>query len=77
MDKTNLSDEIAPLLREADALLANPISERLAEGWYPSVRDDTSDLGWAHDRHVMIWVRNYESLIRSLADALRATGGAE
>lgn len=40
------------------ALLANPISERLAQGWYPSSPTDRDSVsGYAHDRHVLIWVR--------------------
>ncbi len=71
VDSEKPAPKIDSLLREADALLSHPISERLAEGWYPSQRDDSSDLGWKHDRHVLIWVRNYEGLIRDLAAALR------
>ena len=52
------------LLAEAEALLGNPISERLAAGWYPSGLDQA---GYpAHDRHVLIWVRNYEAILGKL-----------
>jgi hypothetical protein len=52
---------------EARALLANPISKRLADGWYPSGRNTrTGEV--EHDRHVLVWVRNYERLLGQLVD---------
>jgi hypothetical protein len=68
-----MSGESTPALRDAIArLLSNPISERLAEGWYPSIRDDDSDTGCAHDRHVLIWVRNYEALLAQASAVMAA-----
>lgn len=47
----------------------NRISERLATGWYPSVRN--SETGAVHhDRHVLIWTRNYESSMLEAADEI-------
>jgi hypothetical protein len=54
----------------ARRLLSNPISARLADGWYPSGRDAEGNV--QHDRHVLIWVRNYESVIAALLDELDA-----
>jgi hypothetical protein len=48
----------------AERLLTNPISKRLADGWYPSGRNADGEV--VHDRHVLIWVRNYEATIRDL-----------
>lgn len=53
---------------EARRLLSNPISRRLADGWYPSGRNGDGEV--QHDRHVLIWVRNYERLLDQLADEI-------
>lgn len=52
----------------ARRLLSNPISARLEDGWYPSGRDDEGNV--KHDRHVLIWVRNYELAIRDLLEEI-------
>lgn len=54
---------------EAERLLSNPISKRLAYGWYPSTRDPETG-AVVHDRHVLIWVRHYERLIEALLNEL-------
>lgn len=54
---------------QARRMLDNRISRRMEQGWYPSTRDpETGDA--RHDRHVMIWVRNYEHLIETLCDEI-------
>ena len=54
---------------------ANPLSARLAEGWYPSRPDDYAPLGHVHDRHVLINVREYERGLVRMAELIeRLTG---
>ena len=60
--------------KSIDQLLnGHTITERLAEGWYPSGRDpDTGEV--QHDRHVLIWLRNYEELLRKASAVLKMAG---
>ena len=75
-------DEIIALLRR-EAMFAkrlrgdyaNPLSKRLAEGWYPSRPDDYAPLGHVHDRHVLINVREYERSLVRMADLIELLTG--
>jgi hypothetical protein len=51
--------------------LNGAISKRLNDGWYPSSHDpETGEV--RHDRHVLIWVRNYEHDLRKLANLINS-----
>jgi hypothetical protein len=67
----------AATAKSIDQLLGgHTITERLAEGWYPSRRDpDTGAV--RHDRHVMIWLRNYEALLRQASAVLKMAGESQ
>jgi len=67
MNATNLPESAAGagmnklITSLARTLSGHLISERLAEGWYPSrITDHTHQ----HDRHTLIHVRNYEHKMR-------------
>lgn len=47
----------------------NRISERLAAGWYPSTHNPETG-AVRHDRHVLIWTRNYEASMMDAADEI-------
>jgi hypothetical protein len=68
-----VTDEARKLVAEIERMVdGNPISDRLDAGWYPSgiVRDESGDDRVVHDRHVLIWVRNYEAMLREAAQLL-------
>lgn len=60
---SELSDQARRLVESP-----NRISVRLSDGWYPSRPD--AERGHVHDRHVLIWVRNYETLILNMANEI-------